>query len=217
MKKNLITGLIVLLPLTLTVWIIFGVVNWLTSPFMGIAQKAIAYFGYSGMPFLFLSADSVLQITTKIFILFFLFICITFLGAIGRYVAFKYLLKISDSVLHKVPVISSVYKTSQELIHTILSNDNRAFKQVVLVPFPNKNCLSIGLVTKEEHLSSDLVPVFVPTTPNPTSGYLIIFQRNQAIPLDMTVEEAFRYIISCGVLLSHKKLIEKPWEEVQGQ
>jgi uncharacterized membrane protein len=215
MKKNLITGLIVLLPLALTVWIIFSVVNWLTAPFLGIAEKVINWMGLSGTPLFFLGADEVLLIITKILILLFLFACVTFLGAIGRYVAFKYIIKLSDAILHKLPVISSVYKTSQELIHTILSNERGAFKQVVLVPFPNKDCLSIGLVTKEDHISPDLVPVFVPTTPNPTSGYLIIFQRSQAIPLNMSVEEAFRYILSCGALLSDKKLIEKSWDEVK--
>jgi uncharacterized membrane protein len=105
-------------------------------------------------------------------------------------------------VLHKIPVISSVYKTSQELIQTILKTDNRAFKQVVLVPFPNPECWSIGLVTREGPAAPNLVPVFVPTTPNPTSGYLIMYDRSKVVPIEMSIEEAFRYIISCGVLLN---------------
>jgi uncharacterized membrane protein len=124
------------------------------------------------------------------------------IGAIGRHFFFRYLIRMSDAVLHRIPIISSVYKTSQELIQTILATDNRAFKQVVLVPFPNAECYSIGLVTREGPVAPNLIPVFVPTTPNPTSGYLIMYDRSKVVPLDMSVEEAFRYIISCGVLIT---------------
>ena len=196
------TGLVMLLPLALTFWIIASLVSWLTQPFVGIAEAILSAVGLTGTSLLFLSSDRVLLLLSQVLVLIFLFLFIMLIGAIGRHFFFRYLIRMSDAVLHRIPIISSVYKTSQELIQTILATDNRAFKQVVLVPFPNAECYSIGLVTREGPVAPNLIPVFVPTTPNPTSGYLIMYDRSKVVPLDMSVEEAFRYIISCGVLIT---------------
>lgn len=201
------TGLVMLLPIALTFWIIGSLIGWLTQPFVGIAEKILSTVGLTGTPILFLSADKVLLCLSQLLVLVFLFFFIILIGAIGRHFFFRYLIRLGDAVIHKIPVISSVYKTSQELIQTILTTDNRAFKQVVLVPFPNSECLSIGLVTREGPAAPHLIPVFVPTTPNPTSGYLIMFDRSTVTPLDMSVEEAFRYIISCGVLVKDTSFV----------
>jgi uncharacterized membrane protein len=214
-KKYAMTGLIMLLPLALTIWIISSIIGWLTNPFVGIAQSILAAFDLGGTPVLFLSADQVLTLFSQLLVLLFIFGFILFVGAIGRYFIFKFILKASDSLLHKIPIISSVYKTSQELIETILTTDNKAFKQVVLVPFPNEECLTIGLVTREGPVAPNLIPVFVPTTPNPTSGYLLMYERAKVIPIDMTIEEAFRYVISCGALLTNSTFTKVQTSEEQ--
>lgn len=195
------TGLIILLPLAITLWIIASIVDWLTDPFVGIAKAILSAIGLTGTPILFMSAESVLLHVSQVLVLVFLFFFIILIGAIGRHFFFRYFIRFSDTLLRKIPIISSIYKTSQELIQTVFTSDNRAFKQVVRVPFPNNESWSIGLVTREGPAASTLIPVFVPTTPNPTSGYLIMYDRSKVIPLDMSVEEAFRYIISCGVLV----------------
>ena len=210
MKKYVMTGLVMLLPLALTLWIISSLIHWLTEPFVGIAERILSAVGLIGTPILFISAENVLLGLSQLLVLAALLSFIILIGAIGRHFFFRYLIRLSDAVLHKIPVISSVYKTSQELIQTLLTTDNRAFKQVVLVPFPNADCLSIGLVTREGPAAPHLIPVFVPTTPNPTSGYLIMFDRSKVTPLDMTVEEAFRYIISCGVLITNTSFSSTP-------
>jgi uncharacterized membrane protein len=158
--------------------------------------------------FFFLTPKQTFLFIEKILILLFLFFFVLTIGAIGKQYAIAYLLKLGDSLLHRIPVISSVYKTSQELISTIFTSQNKAFKQVVLVPFPEKGSLIIGLVTKEEAVDPSLVPVFVPTTPNPTSGYLIMYDKKSVIPVNMTVEEAFRYIISCGTLVNKGTIVQ---------
>lgn len=206
MKKYVMTGLVMLLPIALTFWIIASLVSFLTQPFVGIARSLLCAAGLTQTPLLFVTADTVILCFSRLLILIFIFVFIILIGAIGRHIFFRYLLRVSDAVLHKIPIISSVYKTSQELIQTILTTDNKAFKQVVLVPFPNPDCYSIGLVTREGPVAPHLLPVFVPTTPNPTSGYLIMYDRSKVVPLDMSVEEAFRYIISCGVLVTNTTL-----------
>jgi uncharacterized membrane protein len=205
-KKHVMTGLVMLLPIALTFWIIASLVSWLTEPFVGIAEKILSTAGLTGASIFFLSSEKVILGLSQLLVLVFLFFFILLIGAIGRHFFFRYLIRLSDAVLHRIPVISSVYKTSQELIQTILTTDNRAFKQVVLVPFPNAECYSIGLVTREGPVAPHLLPVFVPTTPNPTSGYLIMYDRSKVVQLDMTVEEAFRYIVSCGVLVNNTSI-----------
>jgi uncharacterized membrane protein len=211
-KKYVMTGLVMLLPLALTVWIIASIVGWLTGPFIGLAEKILSALGLTGVPLLFLSAEQAIFLLSQLLVLLFLFAFIVAIGAIGRHIVVAYCIRAGDKLIHKIPVISSVYKTSQELIQTILATDNKAFKQVVLVPFPNPECWSIGLVTKEGPVAPELIPVFVPTTPNPTSGYLIMYERSKVVPLQMTVEEAFRYIISCGVLLTGSTMTPKKIE-----
>lgn len=201
MKKHIMTGLVMLLPLALTFWIVSFLVNWLTDPFIGMAEGLLRSIGLKGVPFLFMSAEQALFWISRLLVLAFLFLFILLVGIIGRYVVFKYLMRAGDTILHRIPVISSVYKTSQELIQTVLNSDNRAFKQVVLVPFPHEECWTIGLVAREAPNAFDRVPVFVPTTPNPTSGYLVMYERSKVKPLKLSIEEAFRYIISAGALL----------------
>jgi len=201
-KKYMMTGLVILLPVAVTFWIIVTIINWLTEPFLGVTKQVLLFMGIANRAFLFLSAEDVLLITSKLFILVLLFLVITLIGIVGRYVAVRSLIRLGDALIHRIPLISSVYKTVQELIHTVFVSDSRAFKQVVLVPFPHEGCLSLGLLSREASADSDMLPVFIPTTPNPTSGYLIMFPRSQVVRLTMSVEEGFRYIISCGVLVS---------------
>jgi len=194
MKKYFVTGLVVLLPLALTFWIVSFILGLLTDPFLGVAETALKLLGFT--------SQEALDFGANVLALVFLFLMIITIGAIGRYFFFKYLLQLSDAILHRIPLISTVYKTSQELINTVFKQDSTSFKQVVLVPFPHVGALSIGLVTQEESLEGRMA-VFIPTTPNPTSGFLVMFYKAQVTPLSMTVEQALRYIISCGVLMPH--------------
>ena len=205
MRKYFATGVVVLLPLALTFWIVSFIIGVLTTPFLGVAEALLKAIGLHDVSFLFLSSDQILYYSSTLLILLFLFGLIIGIGAIGRHFFFKYLMKIGDSILHKIPVISTVYKTSQELISTILTTSNKSFKQVVMVPFPSAESWSIGLVTRDDLELEDRIAVFVPTTPNPTSGFLVMFSRSEVVPLDMKVDEALRYIISCGVLMTPLK------------
>jgi uncharacterized membrane protein len=202
MRKYFATGVVVLLPLALTFWVVSFIINMLTKPFLGIAETILSTLGLHDVSFLFLSPQQVLEYASTVLVLIFLFGVILGIGAVGRHFFFKYLMKISDKVLHKIPVISTVYKTSQELIQTILTTSNKSFKQVVMAPFPSEDSWSIGLVTRDDSELDGRIAVFIPTTPNPTSGFLIMFQRDRVVPIDMKVEEALRYVISCGVLMT---------------
>lgn len=206
MKKHFITGLVILLPLALTLAVLIFLFNLLTEPFVGIVQAIFVRYDIFANGFLFFSAAQIQTVTAQILILLFLFYFTVGLGAIARHFFINYIIRLWEYVLHRIPVVSSIYKTCQEVITTIFADKNNSFKQVVLVPFPGKDSRCIGMITSDnvEGLGTPegktYVAVYVPTTPNPTSGYLMFFEREDLIYLDMKVETAFKYIISCGVI-----------------
>jgi uncharacterized membrane protein len=208
MKKSFVTGLILLLPATLTIAIAVFVFNFLTVPFVGLVKSVLSYYGMDTHGFLFLTSEQVLHYSSQLLVLVALVAFTVALGALARWVFFHYLVQFGEYILHRIPLVSTIYKTTQDVIKTIFSTKNKSFKQVVMVPFPNKDTHSIGLVTRDEinefagTVHSGLVAVFVPTTPNPTSGFLMMFKQEDIVYLDMSVENALKYVISCGVVSS---------------
>ncbi len=214
-KKYFLTGLVILLPLALTFAIVAFIFNFLTDPFVGAVQGIFEYFGLLETGFLFLTPSQVQVAASKLIILALLFLFTVFLGAVGRWFFIYYLLKLWDHILHSIPFVSTIYKTCQDVISTMFASKSKSFKQVVMVPFPKPDTWSLGLVTQEnlpglpDSETKNMVAVFVPTTPNPTSGFLMIFDENDIIYMDMSVEDAFKYVISCGVIVSPFKSITK--------
>lgn len=215
MKKYFITGLIILLPVALTLFIIAFLFNLLTEPFLGAVKAIFERYHLFAQGFLFLNAVQLQTFIAKVLIVLLLVLFTGTLGFLARWFFFNSLLKLADFIVHRIPIVRTVYKTSQDLIRTIFSSDTRSFKQVVLVKFPNPHSYSIGLVTREDGFPGldgtgheKNVAVFVPTTPNPTSGFLILFKPEDLVYLDMSVEEAFKYIISCGMILPTFKSVD---------
>lgn len=215
MKKHLITGLLILLPLALTVLVVAFIFNLLTDPFVGASKSILNYFGLVQSDFLFFTADEVQGGVSKLLILVFLFAFTLLLGFLARWFLIRYLLKIWDFTLHRIPFVSTVYRLSQDVIHTIFGGSSNSFKRVVMAPFPGPGSYCIGFITCDNFPSLQnpdglpLVMVFIPTTPNPTSGFLIAFEEKDIVYLDMKVEDAFKCIISCGVILTPFKTISK--------
>lgn len=214
MKKYFITGLVILLPLALTLAIVIFLFNLLTQPFAGIVQSIFNHYNLLQNGFLFLKAEQVQLYISQIVILLFLFFFTVSLGIITRWFFIHYIIRFSEQLFLRIPFISSIYNASKDVIKTIFTNKSNSFKQVVMVRFPNPETYSIGLVTKENLLGihegeEKLTAVFVPTTPNPTSGFLVMFKESELIYLNMKVEDAFKYIISCGVISSPLQTITK--------
>jgi uncharacterized membrane protein len=206
MKKYFITGLVILLPLALTIAIVMFIFNLFTVPFLGIVKVVFDRYHLFEEGFFLLNASQLQNLVAQILILGSLFFISISLGFIARWFFFKTLIKFAEYVVRKIPLVRTIYKTCQDIINTIFTSKTKSFKQVVLVRFPNSETFSIGLITRDAitHLAGtshqNAVAVFVPTTPNPTSGFLMIFKPEDLIYLDMKVEDAFKYIISCGVI-----------------
>lgn len=214
MKKYFVTGLVILLPIALTLAIVVFIFNFLTEPFAGAVKAIFDRFGIFSGGFLFLTADQIQQLVSQVLILIFLFFATVALGVIARGVFVYYLLHFGESVLIRIPLINTIYKTSRDVIKTMFTSSTQSFKQVVLVPFPSPEVYAVGLVTRDKLPSTDpsyaeRVAVFVPTTPNPTSGFLMMYRPDEIIFLDMRVEDAFKFVVSCGVISTPFKVAPK--------
>jgi len=206
MKKYFITGLVILLPLAVTVAIVAIIVNFLTNPFIGVVSKILGGFQLFDGGLGFFSKEHVIRYGSQLIILIGLCYITVFLGMIARWFFFKSLISISDKILHRIPLVNKVYKTSQEIITTLFTSDKNSFKQVVMVAFPKDGVFVLGLISRESpKMCSDiagetLYSVLIPTTPNPTTGYLLMYRESDIIFLEMKPEEAIKYIVSCGVI-----------------
>jgi len=211
MRKYFITGLVILLPLTLTILIVAFVVNFLTKPFMGLVIKILSETRIQQIHTHILSSDQIIRYGSQIIILIGLVLFTIILGFFARWFIFNGLIKISDKILHRIPLVNKVYKTTQEIVKTLFITDKNSFKKVVMVPFPRKGLYSLGLVSRRspeaciKASKNELISVFVPTTPNPTTGFLLLFKEEELIYLDMKTEDAIKYIVSCGVIVPPKK------------
>ncbi|HEV8051475.1 MAG TPA: DUF502 domain-containing protein [Parachlamydiaceae bacterium] len=204
-KAYFITGVVILLPLAFTLGIVIFLFNLLTEPFVGIVKSILGHYNLLDSGFLFLTSDQIQKVFSQFIILVLLFFFTVSLGIVARWFFFHYLVRIWDLMLAKIPFINGVYRTCQDIIQTLFASSSSSFKQVVMVPFPSPGTLAIGFVTNESipginNSMEPLVAVFVPTTPNPTSGFLMMFRESDLVYLDMKVEDALKYVISCGVI-----------------
>lgn len=208
MKKYFVTGLVILLPLAVTLAIVVFLFNLLTEPFAGAISAILEHYDLVEKDFLFFSGRQIQFFISQVFILIFLFFFTVLLGMIARYFFIHYFIRFWDYIFHKIPLVRSIYKASQDVINTIFTQKTNSFKQVVMVPFPHTEVYAVGLVTQDNindisgKSRGEMVAVFIPTAPNPTSGFLVLYPRKELIYLDMKAEDAFKYIVSCGVILT---------------
>lgn len=118
----------------------------------------------------------------------------------------RILIRFSEYIVHRVPVIRAVYKAIKQIFETIMTSQSKAFREVVLLEYPRKGVWSLGFVTGrtrgevQRTTEEETMSVFVPTTPNPTSGYLLFVPKKELYFLDMTVEEAAKLVVSAGII-----------------
>jgi len=199
MKKYFITGLLVLVPLLITVWVI--------SSLVGMMDQSLFLLPESWRP----KAQLGLEVPGIGALLTLLIVFVT--GLIATNFFGKQLILFWEALLARVPVVKSIYASVKQVSDTLFSDSGNAFRQAVLVQFPRADSWTIAFVTGKpggdvaNHLRGDYVSVFVPTTPNPTGGYFLMMPRADVITLDMSVDEALKYIISMGVVAPAEKII----------
>ena len=135
-----------------------------------------------------------------------LIVALIIIGALTRVLLGRTLVRLGEGLVNRMPVVRSVYGATKQIVETVLKSQSDAFRQVVLFEYPRRGSWAIGFVTGQtkgevQNLTNDdVVNVFLPTTPNPTSGYLLFLPRREIIPLSMSVEEGIKMIISGGIV-----------------
>jgi len=191
-KRYLVLGLLVWVPLGITIWVLHFLVTTLDQTLLLIPEgvQPDRLLGVHVPGFGVLISFAIL-LTTGI-------VAANFFGA--RLIGFW------EGILGRIPVVKSIYSSVKQVSDTLLSNSSNAFRKALLVQFPHQDAWTIAFQTGTPsptvaaHLAEEHISVYVPTTPNPTSGYFIIVPKSRVRELDMTVDEALKYVISMGVV-----------------
>ena len=196
-QANFYTGLAIILPAVISIGILkwlFGTVSNITDPLLFFLPKSWTHPPDGGGMFWWWS----------LFALVLAVVLITLIGRLARNFIGRQLIQLMDRTLLHVPLLNKIYGAIKQVNQAFTSSQKSSFQQVVLVEFPSKGIYSVGFVTGQQHgeiqekTKEPLVSVFIPTTPNPTSGFLILIPENQLTKLDMSVADGIKLIISLG-------------------
>jgi len=193
------TGLLVTAPVLLTVYLTWAAIKLIDGQVAGLVP------GFSELRF-----ANVPGVGLVIGVLL-----ITVIGALAAGFLGRWIIRLGESILNSMPVVRSIYGASKQILETVISTQSDAFREVVLVEYPRKGLWVIGFVTggtKGEvarRIDIDMVNVFVPTTPNPTSGFLLFCPRKDVIFMEMSVEEAVKLVVSGGIVTPPDKAAKK--------
>jgi uncharacterized membrane protein len=205
LKKSFTTGLIILLPFGLTVWIVNYLFDLFTNPLFNILEKALLWFEKTqGLSLL--HHETLITFLSRIAALVLTFFFIVALGFLARKFFFKDLLRFTNEIIVRIPVIGSIYRLTKDLTKAMLSTDQKTFKETILVPFPSPETFSVGFITSDvpaaikKVIPHTDVTVFVPTAPHPISGYVLFCAKSATHSVDISVEDTFKFLLSCGVI-----------------
>lgn len=205
MKKYFLTGFIALLPIALTVLIVNWLFNLFAAPLAGITEAIfISYEGQLGLSLE--HHQTLIAFLSRVFALILLLLLILFLGFCGQKFLNKVFLKIPERLFARIPLVRTIFRLSNDIIKSMFQENKKTFKETVLMPFPHHEALAIGFVMgqtpeifKRNNHPTDLA-VFVPTAPHPMSGFVLLTPKKITVPVDVSVEDAFKFLISCGVI-----------------
>lgn len=196
-RNYLITGIAVVFPLILTIIVIKFVINkinaWVLSPFINFFQ-----------PYLH-GTYAVLAAKLAIFLLVLLFIYV--IGFAANIIVIRKFFGAWESIFLRVPLLGKLYKAFREIGRAVFRQDKTIFREVVLIQYPRLGVYSIGFLTCDEkwevgnHINEDYVSVFIPTVPNPTTGFFVVIPNKEVIRLNMSIEEGMKMVISCGAVV----------------
>ncbi len=197
LKNDLIAGLLVVIPLATTIWLSTVVSRFVLAVLTSIPKQLNPFITLN--PLLQDLINLALGLTVPL-------LAILLIGLMARNIVGRWLLEFGEGTLTRIPFAGSVYKTLKQLLETFLRDNSTRFRRVVLVEYPREGLFSVGFVTGlvgpslQPDLNEPLLSVFIPTAPNPTTGWYTLVPESSVKDLNITVEEAFRTIISAGIV-----------------
>ncbi len=197
LKNDLIAGFLVVIPLATTIWLTITVARWVINLLTRIPKQLNPFDGLD--PIL----TNVLNLAVGLAVPL---LSILIIGLMARNIVGRWLLDFGEQVLQAIPFAGSVYKTLQQILETLLRDSKTRFRRVVMVEYPRRGVWTLGFVTGtlssqlQSHLPQKMISVFIPTTPNPTSGWYAIVPEDETIDLAISIEDAFKVLISGGIV-----------------
>ena len=200
LRASFLTGIVVIAPVGLTIWLIWTLFGWVDGFVLPLVPDRFNPEQYTGI--------NLRGVGVIFFLLFTIVVGWVAKGLIGRS-----LIRLGESIVERTPVVRSIYSGIKQIAETVFAQSERSFEKACLVEYPRKGIWAIGFVSTEAKgevadragASNGLLSIFVPTTPNPTSGFLLFFPREDVIELDMTIEDAAKLVISAGLVYPNGK------------
>jgi len=195
LRSSFLTGLVVITPVAMTMWLLWTTMGWIDSVVLPLVPDQIQPEKYIGI--------NLRGVGLIIFLIFTVLVGWIAKGLIGRS-----LISFAESFVQRMPVVRSVYSGVKQIAETVFAQSERSFEKACLIQYPRKGIWAIGFISteakgevaREAETDDTLISVFVPTTPNPTSGFLLFFPKSDIIELDMSVEDAAKLVISAGLV-----------------
>ena len=202
MRKYFITGLLILVPLAITLWVLHAVISTMDQSLLLLPEQ---WRPEQLVGFKVLGLGTILTL-----------VIIFVTGLLAQNFVGNMVVRAWESLLKRIPIVNSVYSSVKQVSDTLFSSTGNAFSKAVLVQYPREGSWTIAFLTGipggdvANHLHGDYISIYVPTTPNPTSGFFLMVPRADTIELDMSVDAALKYVVSMGVVApgqvpAHKK------------
>lgn len=193
LRNYFLTGLAVAAPIGITAYLVWAFVNTIDTwiqPLLPDRYNPDTYFGFH------------FPGTGVVIVALFLLL----LGALTANIFGRFLIRMGENLLDRMPIIRSIYSTLKQIFETVASSNSTSFQKVVLVEYPRPGMWALGFISGANHgeiqerITGDVLNVFVPTTPNPTSGFLVFVRSSEVVYLDMSVDQGVKYVISAGLV-----------------
>jgi uncharacterized membrane protein len=195
LKNDLIAGLLVVIPLATTIWLTITIANWVVRLLTRYPSQFAPFEGLHPLLVNLINLSIGLAVPLSAILL---------IGLMARNIAGRWLLDLGERTVQSIPLAGSVYKTLQQLLQTVFQDSKTRFRRVVLVEYPRKGIWAIAFVTGAMSAATATTPkmlsVFVPTTPNPTSGWYAVVPETDVINLAISIEDAFKVLLSGGIV-----------------
>ena len=203
LRNSFLTGVVVIAPVGLTVWLIWSVIGWVDGVVLPFVPSR---YQPENILNTFLGLDVQLQLRGLGVVFFLIFT--TFVGWLAKGLLGRSLIRSAERFVNRMPVVRSIYSGVKQIAETVFSQADRSFEKACIVQYPRKGIWAVGFIStpaKGEirarvNDAQNLLSVFVPTTPNPTSGFLLFFPAEDVIELDMSIEDAAKLVISAGLV-----------------
>ncbi len=203
-KNDLIAGLLVVIPLATTIWLTITIATWVINFLTQIPKQLNPFDGLHPILVNLLNLGVGLAVPL---------LSILLIGLMARNIAGRWLLDFGERVLQAIPLAGQVYKTLKQLLETLLKDSNGKFRRVILVEYPRRGIWAIAFVTGaisgdiQAQMSRPVLSVFIPTTPNPTTGWYAVVPEDEVVNLSMSIEDAFKIVVSGGIVAANTPLV----------